>query len=184
MAHARRVALLLEWCALQGVVLDNRIEIQSVPMLLDDDSELEWHSEPGALVVRAKECIPRGVLRTYIAYLVVWIPSTALLSIKSSALARCALFQEACAVCKDNALHLALCLALERCLGAASRFEGYVQSLPRRVSLPMCWEASSNEAKWLYGTEAWRNVQRAAQYWDQDVPIKPGYSLVRTQRLI
>lgn len=114
-----------------------------------------------------------------------WIPSKAILSTKSSALAQFHLFQKACKACKDDALHLALCLAYERKLGSSSEFAGYIQSLPRKVSLPFCWDSSWLGMQWFHGTEAWRAVQRAEQFWDSDKYLKPGYSFVRlalTQR--
>lgn len=51
---------LLTWCAQRGIVLDDRIEIGRVPDEPDEDLDLEWNSDPGALAVRVLERIPQG----------------------------------------------------------------------------------------------------------------------------
>lgn len=109
---------------------------------------------------------------------VAWIPSGALYSTRSSVLGQSDSFKMAVSECKDDALHLALCLCYERHLGKASKFYGYIQSLPQYVSLPLCWPLHWEGNVWFVGTEAWRNVQRASQFWDADKNLKPGYSLV------
>lgn len=172
------LAALLEWCEERGVILDDRIAVTQVPPDPEADEDLEWNAYPGTWTVRAKEGIARNDVGKCAPYLVAWIPSDALLSTRSSMLSQNPVFKMATSKCKDDALHLALCLSYERHLGKASKFYGYIQSLPQYVSLPLCWTSHWNGHVWFTGTEAWRNVQRASQFWDADKHLKPGYSLV------
>lgn len=166
-------AALLAWCVRRGIAVDERLSIEHVPLDAHEDLDLEYQAEGGAMAVVANAPIPAGDT-------VVYIPCDAVLSTKTSALAHSSEFQEALKLCADNALHLALCLAYERGLEDRSGFAGYVQSLPRRVNLPMCWDASYEGTRWIQGTEAARSVARATQFWDSDAASsKPGYSLVR-----
>lgn len=166
-------AALLAWCVRRGIAVDERLSIEHVPLDAHEDLDLEYQAEGGAMAVVANAPIPAGDT-------VVYIPCDAVLSTKTSALAHSSEFQEALKLCADNALHLALCLAYERSLEDRSGFAGYVQSLPRRVNLPMCWDASYEGTRWIQGTEAARSVARATQFWDSDAASsKPGYSLVR-----
>ena len=172
------LAALLEWCDERGVILDDRIAVVQVPPDPEADEDLEWNAGPGSWTVRAKEGIARNDVGMCASYLVAWVTSAALLSIRSSMLSQNPIFKMVTSECKDDALHLALCLSYERHLGKASKFHGYIQSLPRYVSLPLCWPTHWDGYVWFSGTEAWRNIQRASQFWNADKHLKPGYSLV------
>ena len=75
-------------------------------------------------------------------------------------------------------MHLALCVAYERYLGNSSHFDGYLQSLPEDVALPLVWKHNWEGLKWFNGTEASRLLTYAEEHWNASAKLKPGYSQV------
>ncbi|WFD29231.1 tRNA pseudouridine(38/39) synthase [Malassezia sp. CBS 17886] len=153
-AGVQQPEALLRWCAAEGVHIDRRLRVALVPEADGDDDADDWQSGGGALMVVAVEAIPADEPLAY-------IPVTALLSSQTCSLAETSSFFVAQREPGNERLDLALALLWEKSMGAASRFHGYLSSLPASVSLPMCWREGSECAQWLTGTEAGRCVHRA-----------------------
>ncbi|WFD42713.1 tRNA pseudouridine(38/39) synthase [Malassezia psittaci] len=66
----------------------------------------------------------------------------------------------------------------ERYLGNSSDFNGYLQSLPDSVALPLVWQHDWEGLKWFNGTEASRLHTYAEDHWNASAKLKPGYSQV------
>ncbi|WFC98624.1 tRNA pseudouridine(38/39) synthase [Malassezia yamatoensis] len=164
-----RLQTLLEWCNDRGIFWEDRIEVRRVPEIFDQDEDAEWNAEPGAFAVIAKSIITAGKN-------LVWIPTEAILSARTSALYQNENFRQLRATCNDDALHLALCVAYERHLGNSSHFDGYLQSLPEVVALPLVWRQNWEGLEWFRGTEASRLLTYAEDHWDAGAKLKPGYS--------
>lgn len=123
---------------------------------LGPDQQDEYLSAPGTLAVIANTRILAG-------HVIARIPCEALLCVRHSALSRHPTFQDVQASLTP-VLCLTFCVLYELELGAASRFTGYMSLFPD-VHLPLAWDASSDEALWLRGTEASRILQRQEHAW-------------------
>ncbi|PKI85369.1 hypothetical protein MVES_000549 [Malassezia vespertilionis] len=167
MAHDA-VGALLAWCAAQGVLLDDRIDVTKVRDKHEDESA--WQAESGALAVCARQPIAFNDT-------IVVIPTSAVLSCKSSDLRHNAFFQEALQDASNDSLHLALCVLYEQLLGDASRFRDYLASFPDHIHSSLTWDKNSTECTWIQGTESARMLQRAAYY--QATANPQGWCLAR-----
>ncbi|WFD33881.1 tRNA pseudouridine(38/39) synthase [Malassezia cuniculi] len=133
---------LWDWCDHVGILVDTRLELCRVT---DDD---EFQARAGTYALVAEENIGPGEL-------LVHIPDDAVLSKRTLPQT----YKGA------EELALALHLLCEQQKGSASRFYGYLSSLPH-VSLPLIWHGTDTaEAYWMGGTEAERIVRRAEHAW-------------------
>ncbi|KAL5536933.1 hypothetical protein ACEPAF_756 [Sanghuangporus sanghuang] len=124
---------LLRWCSTHGIQIDARIRVA--------------RGEDGSICVVARDGFiePRTTL--------VSIPKSAALSIKS-----CTFAEHVPQVTygKEAQLGLALALYGELLKGSSSPWFGYLESLPKRVALPLFWDEISEDEKlalsWIKGT--------------------------------
>ena len=123
---------------------------------LAPDAREEYASAPGTLAVIASDPIPAGRV-------IARIPCQALLCARHCALSRHPAFQHVQASLTP-VLSLTFCVLYEGELGDASRFASYLSLFPD-VPLPLAWDPSTDEARWLRGTEASRILRRQEHAW-------------------
>ncbi|RXW22374.1 hypothetical protein EST38_g3487 [Candolleomyces aberdarensis] len=146
-----RIDILLEWCRDQGIAIDPHLK------LLPDSND-----DIGVFTGDLEHDIPANET-------VVKIPKSAVLSARSCSLSE---FITPAFVGSEAQLVSSLALYSELILGPRSNWYGYLQSLPEKIDLPLCWELwvsnpdsrpdldledvgdMEDALQWLGGTEA------------------------------